>query len=57
MIDNDSVRPWGRYEILQESKLHKVKCIYVNPGSRLSYQRHHMGAEVFSRCMMKVNTT
>ncbi len=45
MIDNDSVRPWGRYEVLQESNLHKVKCIYVNPGSRLSYQRHQKRAE------------
>ena len=45
MIDNDSVRPWGRYEVLQESYLHKVKCIYVNPGSRLSYQRHQKRAE------------
>ena len=45
MIDNDSVRPWGRYEVLQESNLHKVKSIYVNPGSRLSYQRHQKRAE------------
>ncbi len=45
MIDNDSVRPWGRYEVLQESNLYKVKCIYVNPGSRLSYQRHQKRAE------------
>jgi mannose-6-phosphate isomerase len=45
MIDNDSVRPWGRYEVLQESSQHKVKCIYVNPGSRLSYQRHQKRAE------------
>ena len=45
MIDNDSVRPWGRYEVLQESNQHKVKCIYVNPGSRLSYQRHQKRAE------------
>jgi mannose-6-phosphate isomerase len=35
-----SERPWGRYEVLQESHNHKVKCIWVNPGKRLSYQRH-----------------
>jgi len=45
MIDNDSTRPWGRYEVLQESSTHKVKCIYVKPNSRLSYQRHQKRAE------------
>jgi len=40
-----SERPWGRYEVLQESDTHKVKCIWVNPGKRLSYQRHKCRAE------------
>jgi mannose-6-phosphate isomerase len=40
-----SERPWGRYEVLQESSTHKVKCIWVNPGKRLSYQRHKYRAE------------
>ena len=40
-----SERPWGRYEVLQESATHKVKCIWVNPGKRLSYQRHHKRSE------------
>ena len=40
-----SERPWGRYEVLQESANHKVKCIWVNPGKRLSYQRHKFRAE------------
>jgi mannose-6-phosphate isomerase len=40
-----SDRPWGRYEVLQESQTHKVKCIWVNPGQRLSYQRHAKRAE------------
>ena len=40
-----SERPWGRYEVLQESKTHKVKCIWVKPGARLSYQRHKFRAE------------
>ena len=40
-----SERPWGRYEVLQESDTHKVKCIWVNPGKRLSYQRHKFRAE------------
>ena len=42
---SESTRPWGRYEILQESDVHKVKCIWVLPGKRLSYQRHEKRAE------------
>ncbi|CAB4820412.1 unannotated protein [freshwater metagenome] len=42
---SESMRPWGRYEILQESDSHKVKCIWVLPGKRLSYQRHSKRAE------------
>ncbi|CAB4671497.1 MAG: cupin domain-containing protein [Actinobacteria bacterium] len=42
---SESMRPWGRYEILQESDSHKVKCIWVLPGKRLSYQRHTKRAE------------
>ena len=45
MSADESVRPWGRYEVLQESGLHKVKCIYVLPGKRLSYQRHQKRRE------------
>ncbi|MFM7860459.1 MAG: phosphomannose isomerase type II C-terminal cupin domain [Candidatus Nanopelagicaceae bacterium] len=40
-----SERPWGRYEVLQETATHKVKCIWVHPGKRLSYQRHKFRAE------------
>ena len=45
MSEDQSQRPWGRYEILQESVSHKVKTIWVNPGKRLSYQRHEKRAE------------
>ena len=45
MNDDDSFRPWGRYEVLQDAPTHKVKCIYVNPGARLSYQRHQKRQE------------
>ena len=45
MSEDQSQRPWGRYEILQESNAHKVKTIWVNPGKRLSYQRHQKRAE------------
>ena len=40
-----SERPWGRYEVLQESSTHKVKCIWIKPGSRISYQRHKHRSE------------
>ena len=42
---DESVRPWGRYEVLQESETFKVKSIWVNPHSRLSYQKHKFRAE------------
>ena len=45
MNSDDSVRPWGRYFILDESDVHKVKRIEVLPGKRLSYQRHKFRAE------------
>jgi mannose-6-phosphate isomerase len=41
----ESERPWGRYEVLQETSTYKVKSIHVNPGKRLSYQRHKQRAE------------
>jgi mannose-6-phosphate isomerase len=42
---DESIRPWGSYEILQEQAGHKVKLITVTPGKRLSYQRHEKRAE------------
>ena len=45
MTEDESQRPWGRYEILSESDSHKVKTIWVTPGKRLSYQRHEKRAE------------
>lgn len=44
----DNVRPWGRYDILDEGKYHKVKRITVNPGQRLSYQSHKQREEVWT---------
>jgi mannose-6-phosphate isomerase len=38
-------RPWGAYEILSDAPDHKVKRITVDPGQRLSYQRHSHRAE------------
>lgn len=33
-------RPWGAYTVLAEAVDFKVKTIEVQPGQRLSYQRH-----------------
>jgi len=34
------IRPWGTYTVLDEGPHFKIKCISVNPGTRLSLQKH-----------------
>lgn len=41
----ENIRPWGRYDILDEGPTFKAKRITVNPAGRLSYQRHRRRAE------------
>jgi len=38
-------RPWGWYQTLDAGDAFQVKRIYVNPGARLSLQRHRRRAE------------
>lgn len=38
-------RPWGTYTVLSDETDHKVKRIVVDPGQRLSYQRHAKRSE------------
>jgi mannose-6-phosphate isomerase-like protein (cupin superfamily) len=38
-------RPWGGYEVLEEGAEYKVKRLVVEPGHRLSLQRHRHRAE------------
>lgn len=38
-------RPWGWYDSIDEGGRFKVKRIQVNPGARLSLQKHHHRAE------------
>jgi mannose-6-phosphate isomerase len=38
-------RPWGYYEILNETENHKSKYIYVESDQSLSYQRHEFRSE------------
>lgn len=42
---DESQRPWGHYVVLADESDHKVKTIVVQPGKRLSYQRHQHRAE------------
>uniref|UniRef100_A9AAL9 mannose-1-phosphate guanylyltransferase n=1 Tax=Methanococcus maripaludis (strain C6 / ATCC BAA-1332) TaxID=444158 RepID=A9AAL9_METM6 len=49
-------RPWGIYEILEDSEFYKIKKITVLPGKKLSYQLHHHRSEhwVIVKGMAKV---
>jgi mannose-1-phosphate guanylyltransferase/mannose-6-phosphate isomerase len=38
-------RPWGSYTVLEEGPAFKLKRIEVNPGGRLSLQRHRQRSE------------
>lgn len=38
-------RPWGYYTVLTEGNGFLTKCIYVNPGAKLSVQLHHHRSE------------
>lgn len=38
-------RPWGSFDVLADAETHKVKTITVEPGQRLSYQRHSRRSE------------
>jgi mannose-6-phosphate isomerase len=38
-------RPWGTYTVLEESANYKIKRIEVQPGGRLSLQKHHHRSE------------
>ncbi len=44
MIDSDN-RPWGRWEEYLNEPGYRVKRIVVNPGKRLSLQKHALRAE------------
>lgn len=38
-------RPWGKYDSIDSGSRYQVKRITVNPGAKLSLQRHHHRAE------------
>jgi mannose-6-phosphate isomerase-like protein (cupin superfamily) len=43
--DRENYRPWGHYKNLLERSDHKIKQLLVNPGERLSLQKHQRRAE------------
>jgi len=44
----ESVRPWGSYEVLLDSEDCKVKRLYIKKGHRPSYQYHHKRTEYWT---------
>lgn len=38
-------RPWGQYTVLEEGSRYRIKRIVVNPGAKLSLQRHRHRSE------------
>lgn len=42
---NPGQRPWGNYKVLDNGDGFQVKRITVEPGKRLSYQRHAQRSE------------
>ena len=44
-VTDESIRPWGSYDVLADEADFKVKTITVQPGKRLSYQRHAKRSE------------
>lgn len=41
----ENVRPWGRYDIIDQGDGFQAKRLTVIPGGKLSYQRHQKRAE------------
>ncbi len=48
MEQDKNIRPWGRYDVLEEETGFKVKRIAVAPGQRLSYQQHARRSEFWT---------
>lgn len=45
---DESIRPWGHYDILLDEAYCKVKRIVVKPEQLLSYQYHHKRSEAWT---------
>ena len=57
-INNRKVfRPWGWYDSIESGLNFQVKRLHVNPGAKLSLQKHHMRAEHWVVVDGKANVT
>ncbi len=45
MSSEFDIRPWGRFDVLQDHDYCKVKRLTIDPGKRISYQRHQRRTE------------
>ncbi|MEP1740117.1 MAG: cupin domain-containing protein, partial [Kangiellaceae bacterium] len=45
LVSNIFYRPWGYYEILVSAGNHQVKRVVVQPGKKISLQKHFQRAE------------
>jgi mannose-1-phosphate guanylyltransferase/mannose-6-phosphate isomerase len=41
-------RPWGGYKVIDEGEGYKTKMLFVNPGQRLSLQKHEHRDEIWT---------
>ena len=48
ITQDESIRPWGHYDVLLDETYCKVKRIVVKPGARLSYQYHKHRQEAWT---------
>lgn len=44
-LHREVYRPWGKYDLIDKGYRYQVKCITVNPGGKLSVQKHHHRSE------------
>jgi mannose-1-phosphate guanylyltransferase / mannose-6-phosphate isomerase len=44
-VHRKAYRPWGHYDSVDSGDRHQTKRIVVNPGAKLSLQKHHHRAE------------
>jgi mannose-1-phosphate guanylyltransferase/mannose-1-phosphate guanylyltransferase/mannose-6-phosphate isomerase len=44
-VHRKAYRPWGHYDLVDIGDRHQTKRIVVNPGGKLSLQKHHHRAE------------
>lgn len=48
VVGEKDSRPWGKWEVLAAGSNFIVKQIHVNPGARLSLQRHKYRSETWT---------